>query len=259
MSRNTMVRLLGWRALPLQGDVLFVERLGWVRRRLLRGPVRTLDAGCGTGAFTTLAARLGNDALGLTFAAADATLAADRAALVGAPSARFRVLDLRQLGPAVAELGTFDQVIACEVIEHLYDDAGLVAHLSALLRPGGRLLLTTPYLHHHPVYGEKVSETEDGGHVRFGYTHEELARLFAAAGLRVEEQGYLNGFFAQKVFSLYLRLVRVHPKLGWLLTLPLRPLRVLDPLVARASGYPYMSVTMIGVKEAATASGEGKP
>lgn len=255
MSRNALIKLLGWPALALQGDVLFVERLAWVRRRLARGPVRTLDAGCGTGALTILAARLGNDALGLTFDAADATLATDRAALVGAASARFQVLDLRELGPAVPELGTYDQLIACEVIEHLKDDSGLVSNLAALLKPGGRLLLTTPYLHHHPVYGETVSEIEDGGHVRFGDTHEHLTALFTAAGLRVEEAGYLNGFFAQRVFSLYLRLYRLHPKLGWLLTLPLRPLRVLDPLVARVTGYPYMSVTMVGVKPAA----EGKP
>jgi len=251
MSRNAIVRLLGWWALPLQGDILFVERLGWVRKRLLRGSVQTLDAGCGTGAFTILAARLGNDALGLTFAPEDAVLAADRARLIGASSARFRVLDLRELGPAVPELGTFDQVIACEVIEHLRDDAGLVANLSALLKPGGRLLLTTPYLNHHPVYGETVSENEDGGHVRFGYTHKELEQLFASAGLKVEEAGYLNGYFAQKVFSLYLRLSRLHPKIGWLLTLPLRPLRILDGVVAKFTGYPYMSVTVVGVKRPA--------
>jgi len=251
MSRNAMIRLFGWWALPIQGDVLFVQRLGWVRKRLLRGPVRTLDAGCGTGAFTILAARLGNNALGLTFSTGDATLAADRAHLVGATLAGFRVLDLRELGPAVSELGVFDQVIACEVIEHLHDSAGLIANLAALLKPGGRLLLTTPYLHHHPVYGETVSADEDGGHVRFGYTHEELERLFASAGLKIKEEGYLNGYFAQKVFSLYLRLSRLHPKLGWLFTLPFRPLRVLDSFIARRSGYPYMSVTMIGVKQPA--------
>jgi SAM-dependent methyltransferase len=249
MSRNAMVRLLGWWALPIQGDILFVERLGWVRRRLSRGPIRTLDAGCGTGALTILAARLGNDALGLTFSAGDAALAADRARLVGTSSARFRVLDLRELGLAITELGAFDQVIACEVIEHLRDSAGLIASFSALLKPGGRLLLTTPYLNHHPVYGETVSETEDGGHVRFGYTHEELEELFTTAGLQVEEAGYLNGYFAQKVFSLYLLLSRIHPKVGWMLTLPLRPLRFLDGLVARLTGYRYMSVTMIGVKQ----------
>lgn len=248
MSRNAIVRLLGWRAIPLQGDVLFVERLGWVRRRLVRGPVRTLDAGCGTGALTMLAARLGNEALGLTFSAEDAALAADRAQLVGAPGAAFRVLDLRDLGPSLPELGMFDQVIACEVIEHLKDDARLISHLAALLNPGGRLLLTTPYSQHHPVYGETVSEIEDGGHVRFGYTHEGLERLFTAAGLRVVESGYLNGFFAQRVFSLYLRLHRLHAKLAWLLTLPLRPLRVLDPLIARLTGYPHMTVTMVGMK-----------
>ncbi|MCE9564916.1 MAG: methyltransferase domain-containing protein [Planctomycetes bacterium] len=248
MWRNLIVRLLGWSALPLQGDILFVERLAWVRTRLTRGTLKTLDAGCGTGALTLLAARLGNDALGLTSSDADATLATERAGLVGAKQARFRVFDLRQLGPASSDLGLFDQVIACEVIEHLRDDERLLANLVALLKPGGRLLLTTPSVDHYPVYGEKVSEIEDGGHVRYGYSHADLDRLFAEAGLRVVERGYLNGFFAQKLFSCYLRLYRIHPKFGWVITLPFRPLRVFDPLLARLTGYPYMSATVVGEK-----------
>jgi hypothetical protein len=110
------------------------------------------------------------------------------------------------------------------------------------------LLLTTPNANHHPVHGETVSETEDGGHVRFGYTHADLERLFAAAGLRVEELGYLNGYVTRKLFDVYLRLYRVHPKVGWLVTLPFRPLRVFDGLIHRLTGYPYMSVTAVAVK-----------
>lgn len=253
MTRNVLVRWFGWPALLVQGDVLFVERVGWVRRRLKAGPLRTLDAGCGVGALTMLAARGGNDALGLTFAPADAAVATDRAALVGAKTARFEVVDLRELAAHVPRLGHFDQIIACEVIEHLKDDAGLIANLAALLKPGGQLLLTTPHKNHRPVYGETVSEVEDGGHVRFGYTHDDLARLFAAAGLRVAEAGYLNGYFAQKVFSLYLRLYRVHPKLAWLATLPLRPLRVFDGAVRRVTKYPDMSVTAVAVKDGGAA------
>jgi SAM-dependent methyltransferase len=253
VSRNALVKVFGWPALVVQGDALFVERVAWVRRRLRSGPMRTLDAGCGVGALTMLAARKGNDALGLTFAPADAELATSRAALVGAAGARFEVVDLRELAAHVPRLGVFDQIIACEVIEHLNNDAGLVANLSALLKPGGQLLLTTPHANHHPVYGEVVSPTEDGGHVRFGYTHDDLKRLFDAAGLQVKELGFLNGFISQKLFSVYLRLYRVHPKVGWLLTLPFRPLRVFDGLIHRITGYPYMSVTAVATKPEATA------
>lgn len=250
VDRNTLVQILGWHALPIQGDVLFVERLAWVKRRLLRGPARTLDAGCGTGALTILATRLGHEALGLTFTPADAELAARRAAILGAATARFEVVDLRKLDQAIPRLGTFDQVIACEVIEHLKDDRRLVVNLAKLLKPGGRLLLTTPFLKHHPVYGERVSETEDGGHVRFGYTHEELEELIELAGLNIEEKGFLNGYFSQRVFSLYLRLQRWHPKFGWFFTLPFRPLRVFDGFVSRMTRYPHMSVTVVAVKNA---------
>ena len=248
MSRNALVRRFGWPALMIQGDILFAGRVSWVRRRLLPGPLRTLDAGCGAGALTILASRLGNNALGLTFDATDAALAAERAGLAGGTTACFRVVDLRDLARFAPELGRFDQIIACEVIEHLKDDAGLICNLAAMLEPGGRLLLTTPSADHHPVFGERVSETEDGGHVRFGYTHADLDRLLAGAGLEAEERGYLGGWFAQRVFSLYVRLYRLHPKLGWAATLPLRPLRLLDPVLGWLTGYPPMAVTVVALK-----------
>jgi SAM-dependent methyltransferase len=40
--------------------------------------------------------------------------------------------------------GTFDLVLACEVIEHVAHGVEFVQHLSSFLNPGGTLLLTTP-------------------------------------------------------------------------------------------------------------------
>jgi SAM-dependent methyltransferase len=252
MSRSFLIRVFGWRAILVQADVLFVERVSWLKKRLRTGPIRTLDAGCGVGGLSMLAGRAGNNVLGLTFSAEDAAVASTRATLIGAQSVAFEVLDLRRLGSELTRLGQFDQIIACEVIEHLKDDAGLIANLATLLKPGGQLLLTTPSTNHYPVYRElqHVSGVEDGRHVRFGYTHAELEKMFIAAGVTVAEKGYLNGFFSQKVFSLYLLLGRIHPKVGWLLTLPFRPLRFLDPVVRSLTKYPDMSVTLVGVKNA---------
>jgi 2-polyprenyl-3-methyl-5-hydroxy-6-metoxy-1,4-benzoquinol methylase len=41
--------------------------------------------------------------------------------------------------------GSFDVIIASEIIEHTVDPKGLVHSLFAALKPGGRLIVTTPY------------------------------------------------------------------------------------------------------------------
>ncbi len=245
---DLLIRAIGWQGIKLQGDVTFLGRLAWLQAHLKSGPLKTLDAGCGRGAFTMLAARLGNDALGLTFSPEDAAIASRRAALVGAKSARFEVLDLRVLDEHLEAYGKFDQIICCEVIEHVFDDGKLVGNLAYLLNPGGTLYLTTPFAEHRPMYGEVVSEVEDGGHVRFGYTKARIDELLSTAGLSAQSYHYLNGWVDQKLFNVYNRLYRIHPKLGWAATIPLRPLLTLDRAITNAIGYKDLCIAVIATK-----------
>ncbi|MGH7934815.1 MAG: hypothetical protein ACREQN_16860, partial [Candidatus Binataceae bacterium] len=67
MNENALVRLLGWRATVLHGDPMTLDRWRWLKRHLRAGRLRTLDAGCGSGAFTMYAAKIGNEAVGITF------------------------------------------------------------------------------------------------------------------------------------------------------------------------------------------------
>ena len=70
----------------------------------------------------------------------------DRLAL---PGAHFTPADMN--APLPFGDGTFDTVISCETIEHVPDPYRAVRELARVLRPGGRLFLTTPnYL---GVYG----------------------------------------------------------------------------------------------------------
>jgi 2-polyprenyl-6-hydroxyphenyl methylase/3-demethylubiquinone-9 3-methyltransferase len=141
---DPLISILGWRAMFLQGDPLVYDRLRWLRRHLRPGPLRTLDAGCGNCAFTLYAARIGNEAVGVSFDAANNRKAIARAAMLGLPGARFVQGDLRQLDTMRAELGAFDQVICLETIEHIMDDRKLARDLNAMLKPGGRLFLSAP-------------------------------------------------------------------------------------------------------------------
>src|SRR3984957_3284672 len=98
-----------------------------------------LDAGCGTGEHTILAARRGARALGIDVSVR-AIEAARRKAAERDVETRFEVLDALQLDT----LGeTFDTIVDSGLF-HVFDDAGgiqYVAALHAVLRTGGHLHL----------------------------------------------------------------------------------------------------------------------
>jgi cyclopropane fatty-acyl-phospholipid synthase-like methyltransferase len=106
-------------------------------RGLLSG--RLLDAGCGTGEQTLLAAASGARAVGVDISARAIARARDKAAERGLP-ARFEVADVLNL----SQLGmTFDTVIDSGVF-HVFDDqdrARYVAGLASVLPSGGRCYL----------------------------------------------------------------------------------------------------------------------
>jgi hypothetical protein len=120
--------------------------------------------------------------------------------------------------------------------------------LSGLLKPGGRLILTTPYKNGRPIYGDGLSSVEDGGHVRTGYTHEEIRALFTGAGLEVITQDYVSGVVTQKIVELMRRLTPIGPRFAWAVTFPLRIFQPADPVLTKATGYPFYIVAAVGAK-----------
>src|SRR6476646_5828223 len=77
--RDAIVRILGWRLLLVTGDPCVLDRWLWLRRHLRPGPLRTLDAGAGNGAFSMYAARLGNRVVAASFSADELEQARGRA------------------------------------------------------------------------------------------------------------------------------------------------------------------------------------
>ena len=75
---------------------------------------------------------------------------------------------------------SFDFVITFQVIEHIDDDAAFVREIARVLRPGGRMILTTP--------NAPMSLTRNPWHVR-EYRIDELRRLLSEAFSAVETHG----------------------------------------------------------------------
>jgi 2-polyprenyl-3-methyl-5-hydroxy-6-metoxy-1,4-benzoquinol methylase len=246
---NLLIRLLGWKAAVTFGDSLMFDRWKYLQPRLRPGAGRTLDAGCGSGAFALYAATLGNEAVGISFVENDMVKARTRAHLSGIENVTFITGDLRELASFSEKLGEFDQIICFETIEHILNDDKLIEGLSHLLRKAGKIFLTTPFKYYHDLPGDKVSPVEDGGHVRKGYTHQEIKGLFMKYGINVVEEEYISGFISQKIKHLSLLLEPyLNHNIIWLITYPLRALLIFDRPLTNMVKYPYLSIGVVGLK-----------
>ncbi|HEX9415438.1 MAG TPA: class I SAM-dependent methyltransferase [Gaiellaceae bacterium] len=169
---------------------------------------RVLDAGAGIGTFSELAAP-GREVVALE----------PDPELVSVLRSRFRGRrDVTVVaGTAEDVSGRFDSVVCLNVLEHISDDAGALAHFFDVLVPGGRLLLLVPA--HPSLYGA----------IDRAVAHE---RRYDKRGLR--ELLERMGFVAET-----LRLVNPLGALGWLWSsrickseqVPEGPLRLYDRLV----------------------------
>jgi len=254
MDKNLLVKIIGYPATIIHGDPAVYDRWIWLKRNLNSGKIRTLDAGCGSGAFTMYAAKRGNEAVGISFDERNNKAAADRAALLGIKNVRFVTGNLGDLDSIRQDLGLFDQVICFETIEHILEDQKLVSGISGILKPGGRLLLTTPYKYYAKgLVGDdkaKLSTYEDGGHVRWGYTHEEMEKIFNKAGLVMEKKEYTSGIISKFIIALHRFVQRkMNYKIAWVVIFPFRIFTILDPIVMKVFKFPYLSVAVIGRKK----------
>lgn len=240
---NLLVKIFGWRATLHHGDPLVWDRWRWIKKRLRKtmNGEHLLDVGCGTGAFTIGTAKRGYNSLGLSWDKRNQDMAELRAKITKTATAKFEVCDVRELGKRKDLLAAFDFIICTENIEHILDDFGLMKAMAGCLKPGGRLLLTSPYERRIPWssmdYGP-FPDFEDGRHVRRGYNRVSLTEMCKAAGLEIEEISFVSGPTSQLAAFIKERLQRIHWAVGWLAILPLRPF---PPLLDRWLG-PLLGV-----------------
>lgn len=250
-----LVRALGFPATLIHGDTLVLDRWLWLRKHLPTVPVaskRVLDIGCGSGAFTIGAALRGYRSLGLSWDERNQSVAEQRALICKATLAEFEILDVRYLDQRSDLQKCFEVAVCCENIEHILNDQKLIVDITRCLKSGGTLLLTTPNLDYKPMTRTDDGPflpTENGAHVRRGYSPENLRSLCASGGLKVLEIGYCSGFLSQKITALLRWSSAIHPLFGWGITFPLRVLPpILDPWVSRFLHWPGYSITLVAVK-----------
>ena len=146
----------------------------FVRRAAPRAPEggRVLDAGAGEGIYRKLFE-------GRRY------LALDRG--VGDAGWDYAKLDLLgDLERVPFSGGAFDFVLCTETLEHVRRPGSVLAELRRVLRPGGTLALSVPFL--HPVH--------QAPHDYYRYTPFGLRHLLAEAGFEVEELTSSGGYFS---------------------------------------------------------------
>ena len=142
-----------------------------------------LEVGCGEGYGISLLAPK-----------ADSHMAVDKFATnVDAYSTAFSHVKFRQMSvpPLQFPDNTFDYIVTFQVIEHIEEDEQMVAEMARVLKPGGKMIMTTPNI--------KMSLTRNPWHVR-EYTVEQLETLLQRHFSVVDMQGVYGN---KKVMDYY--------------------------------------------------------
>jgi SAM-dependent methyltransferase len=148
-------------------------------------PVRTLDCGCGNAYFTHQAAIRGGRCLGITIHEWEKENCEEMRDYLGIPEERmeFRVSSLDALSADASRRGQFDQVLLLDVIEHIMDARMTFRQIHHLLDDDGFVYITTPNRDWQANASRiRVSRTENGWHVRNGYTFEQLEAVLEECG-----------------------------------------------------------------------------
>ncbi len=101
---------------------------------------------------------------------------------------------------------TFDTVVSFETLEHVTDSTTMVAELHRVVKPGGAVIVSVPFL-----WGEHCQPYDYFRFTTFG-----LRQLFESAGLRVVHQQRVGGFWTFFGQRLSYYVASVYGPNGWM-------------------------------------------
>ncbi|AKC78489.1 3-demethylubiquinone-9 3-methyltransferase [Xanthomonas arboricola] len=115
-------------------------RLDYVSARLGLAGARVLDVGCGGGLLSESMARLGAQVTAIDLAP-ELVKVARLHSLESGVQVDYRVQSVEDL--AAEQPGSFDAVTCMEMLEHVPDPTAIIRACASLLKPGGKLFLST--------------------------------------------------------------------------------------------------------------------
>jgi SAM-dependent methyltransferase len=168
----------------------------------VRAGDRLLDLGCGFGRHAYQAARLGAQVVALDAGADEVRNVQNTfgamavAGELDAATARLGSVRGDALRLPFAD-GSFDRVIASEVLEHIPDDEAAMAELARVLRVGGSMAVTVPRCGPEFVNWALSDDYHNvpGGHVRI-YRQSQLVDRLQGTGLRAVGRHHAHGLHA---------------------------------------------------------------
>lgn len=170
-----------------------------------------LDVGCAQGTLALMLAERGHHVTAVDL----------RPAFLDYAQSRYERGDIRFLAANVLEddiPGSYDLIYANQIVEHLVYPDQLLRRLRTCLKPGGRLVMTTPngdYIKNSlPSFRqlgdvktwEHMQHTADGDGHFYAYLREELVALFEGAGFT----GVRATFFESPMISGHMKVRHVH-------------------------------------------------
>lgn len=171
---------------------------------MVRPGSKVLEIGAGPGSITRALIAKGCDVVALEVEESALQLLREVCAKVHA-------LDLNDAGWAAriaAEHGSFDHVIAADVLEHVYDPWSVLGGMKTLLNDSGSVILSLPHAGHCAILACLVDEDfelRDWGlldrtHIRF-FGIKNIAALYQGQGLAIEEVRFVMRSGAMTEFA----------------------------------------------------------
>lgn len=146
---------------------------------------RLLDLGCGNGYVSNWIAEKGYSVVGV-----DASDDGIPIAAKAYPAVEFHHASVYD--PLSERLGQFSTIVSLEVVEHLYSPRDYMREIANLLKPGGKLIISTPYHGYMKNLALALSGKMDShftalwdnGHIKF-WSRETLTVLLEEQQLKV--------------------------------------------------------------------------